>query len=280
MKRIGLHRNTLDKFYTNKDIADLCITWIKEHVEICHKDIIVEPSAGGGVFIDSLLALSEHCYFYDIEPEDSRIEKRDYLSMNITEFSSNRSKRPPYNIHVIGNPPFGRQSSTASQFIKKSCEYADMVAFILPKSFKKESMQKAFPLNFHMIFEHDLPHNSFNIQGTQHNVETVFQIWVKRPGKRELAEKIDPMGFEFVNKESGLAEISIRRVGVNAGKIDRDTEKSVQSHYFIRFTNGKSLDENIEHLVTDLSFEHNNTVGPRSISKQELIIKMNAILGI
>ena len=36
-------------------------------------------------------------------------------------------------IHIIGNPPFGRQSSLAIKFIKKSVEYCDSISFILPK---------------------------------------------------------------------------------------------------------------------------------------------------
>ena len=46
-------------------------------------------------------------------------------------------------IHVIGNPPFGRQSSLAIKFIKKSCSFSDTISFILPKSFKKDSMKKS-----------------------------------------------------------------------------------------------------------------------------------------
>ena len=51
------------------------------------------------------------------------------------------------NIHIIGNPPFGRQSSLAIKFIKKSCEFCDTLSFILPKSFKKESLKKHFPFD-------------------------------------------------------------------------------------------------------------------------------------
>ena len=34
----------------------------------------------------------------------------------------------------------------AIKFIKKSCEFCDSVSFILPKSFKKDSLKKTFPL--------------------------------------------------------------------------------------------------------------------------------------
>ena len=73
-------------------------------------------------------------------------------------------------------------------------------------------------------------------------------------------------------------DISFRRVGVNAGTIDTNTEnKSIQSHYFIKFTNSKSISENIKKL-SNITYEFNNTVGPKSISKQELIYKFNPLL--
>jgi len=67
-------------------------------------------------------------------------------------------------------------------------------------------------------------------------------------------------------------------VGVYAGKIDTlIDEKSEQSHYFIKFTNNRPKNENIELLKT-VEFNHNNTVGPKSISKQELVREWNAVL--
>ena len=66
-----------------------------------------------------------------MEPENSEIMKQDYLN-----FDYNTMIKKKFNkIHVIGNPPFGRQSSLAIKFIKKSLEYCDSISFILPKSF-------------------------------------------------------------------------------------------------------------------------------------------------
>ena len=83
-------------------------------------------------------------------------------------------------------------------------------------------------------------------------------------------EKLEPINFRFVEKTEN-PDISFRRVGVNAGTIDINIdEKSIQSHYFIKFTNGKSISDNITQL-SKITYGFNNTVGPKSISKQELI---------
>ncbi len=73
-------------------------------------------------------------------------------------------------------------------------------------------------------------------------------------------------------------EISFRRVGVKAGTISVSIlDKSVESHYFIKFTNGKSVKDNIE-VLRNIEFHHNNTVGPKSISKQEQILQFNRLI--
>jgi hypothetical protein len=210
--------------------------------------------------------------FYDLQPENNEIIKQDYLL-----FNHNELKNKFNNIHIIGNPPCGRQSSLAIKFIKKSCEFCHSVSFILPKSFKKDRMKKSFPLNFHLVYEIDLPENSFLVDGVEHNVETIFQIWEKRDWKRAIVESAEPENFVFVGKMDN-PDISFRRVGVKAGAISYNiNDKSIESHYFIKFTNGKSVKDNID-LLRNIEFHHNNTVGPKSISKPELILEFNRVL--
>jgi predicted RNA methylase len=265
----GLKRNTIDKYYTKDIVVELCLNLVKKYIQINNDDLIIEPSAGNGSFITGVKLLTKNFIFYDLEPDNEEIIKQDYLLYDYHDIKSNFS-----NIHIIGNPPFGRQSSLAIKFIKKSCEFCDSVSFILPKSFKKDSLKKTFPLNFHLIFEIDLPDKSFLVDGLEHNVETIFQIWEKKNVKRLVIEKVEPLNFRFVGKNEN-SDISFRRVGVNAGIIDINIDnKSVQSHYFIKFINNKSICDNIE-LLKLIQFNHNNTVGPRSISKQELIKEFN-----
>lgn len=236
------------------------------------EDLIIEPSAGNGSFIEGIKTLTNHFKFYDLEPENDEIVKQDYLQYDYSD-----NKDTDMKIHVIGNPPFGRQSSLAIKFIKKSCEFCNSISFILPKSFKKDSMKNKFPLNFHLVCERDLPENSFLVNGIEHDVPCVFQIWEKRRTNRAVSEKIKPVNFMFVKKTEN-PDISLRRVGVNAGRIDTNIdEKGIESHYFIKFTNDKSIDENIQRL-SQITYEFNNTVGPKSLSKPEVISRFNPLM--
>ena len=268
----GLKRNNFEKFYTNINTVKLCIKYIIKYLTISREnDMIIEPSAGNGSFISEIKELCNDYYFFDIKPEHQEIIQKDYLSFQIDNPDNKR-------IHIIGNPPFGRQSSLAFQFIRHSASFCYSISFILPKSFKKESMKNKFPLYFHCIFEKDLPENSFLLDNSEHNVPCVFQIWVKKDYSRKKYEKLKPIGYTFVKKNE-KHDISFRRVGVNAGKIDLETfNKSCQSHYFILFDD-TLFNIDLFNKLKIIQFEESNyTVGPKSISKQELIKKYNVIV--
>jgi predicted RNA methylase len=267
----GLKRDTIDKFYTKEHIAEECVNLVKNNVDIGN-GLVIEPSAGNGSFIKSIKDLTDDCLFYDLEPENEEIIRKDFLEFDFDEIRKLYDK-----IHIVGNPPFGRQSSMAIKFIKKCCQFASSISFILPKSFKKESMKKYFSNNYHLVCEMDLVENSFLVDDVETDVPCVFQIWIWKKEKRKPKIREKPIGFEFVKKENN-PDISFRRVGVYAGKISEEVEdKSIQSHYFIKFTNGKTVEENMRKLEK-IRFEKDNTVDPRSISKPELIERFNVIL--
>ena len=272
IQNTGLNRNILDKYYTKQSIAEECINKIKENVPINKTDLIIEPSAGNGSFIKYIKTLSNNYKFFDLEPNNNEVIKQDFLKYNYDNILKTFN-----NIHIIGNPPFGRQSSLAIKFIKICCNFANSISFILPRSFKKESMKRHFSNYFYLIYENDLPQYSFLVNETEKDVPCVFQIWERRTEKRKGPLILKPKNFKFVKKEDN-PDISFRRVGVYAGAISKEiSNKSIQSHYFIKLINNKFIDDFYNNLQ-QITFETNNTVGPKSISKQEVIIEYNKIL--
>jgi predicted RNA methylase len=287
----GLKRKDTDKYYTKPSIAKECLERFYSLVSIHDNDIVIEPSAGAGVFYFLLKNKYPNTQGYDILPDHEEIMKQDYLDLEIPQKLNNSPSVGPsvlvpwhaasaaddQKIHVIGNPPFGRQSSLAKKFIKKSTLFCDTIGFILPKSFKKDSFQSVFPLHFHLIDCVDLPENSFEVSGMTHDVPCCFQIWIKKDYEREKKPKNKPVGYTFV-KKSENPDFSFRRVGVYAGKLNKECkDKSEQSHYFIKVTSG-SVDA-FESLYNEkIKFDHNNSVGAKSISKNELIDKLNMMM--
>ncbi len=285
----GRERNTVDKFYTKDIVARHYCDKIQQYLTIDKvNDFILEPSAGHGAFIPHLQTMCSNTEFLDIYPDSELIRKVDFLTTDYT------SIRETYNnIHVIGNPPFGSQSSTAVKFIRHAAKFADSISFILPLSFKKATLQKKVPLYFHCIFEEDVQENAFTLGcgGPDHNVPCVFQIWEKRSVKRIIPPPLSPIGFEFLSLKDGTFQdalrspadphASFRRVGINAGEIFYEMSeilsKSKSSHYFIKFTEPPTAE--LKEKLSRLQFEESNyVVAARSISKQDIIREFNPAL--
>ncbi len=258
----GLNRDCIDKFYTKQSVSEFCIKKFERIVKPSSRSTFIEPSAGSGAFYLPLSKKYKKVIAYDIFPECNGVITEDFLTVSVKKEGI---------IHVIGNPPFGRQSSLAKKFIKKCCKFASTISFILPKSFKKESFQKAFDLHYHLEYSTDLPESSFLLDGKDWDVPCVFQIWVKKDNVRTMSEDVEPTYWKYVKKDED-PDISFRRVGVNAGKIEKETEsKSAQSHYFLKLS--IDIDDFLEKYQR-VKFDFNNTVGPKSISKKELNQKL------
>ena len=88
--------------------------------------------------------LPEGTLAYDIEPEDERVNKQDYLSLDL-QYKKGRC--------VIGNPPFGNRNTLSVKFFKKSLKFADYIAFILPISQLNNNQQM---YEFDLIYSEDL----------------------------------------------------------------------------------------------------------------------------
>uniref|UniRef100_A0A6C0ANA1 Methyltransferase n=1 Tax=viral metagenome TaxID=1070528 RepID=A0A6C0ANA1_9ZZZZ len=263
-------QNTKDQFYTKTSIAKECIDSILSKYPEASKYMWIEPSAGNGSFLN-LIPRTIQSIGMDIDPRAPNIQKLDFLKwLSITDGEK----------VYFGNPPFGSQGSLAKSFIKHAVtNNAKVIAFILPRSFMKPSMNSAFPLKFHCIHEKELPKDSFEVNKVSYDVPCVFQIWVKMDENRELDEKVEPFGFKYV-KSTEIYHMAFRRVGVNAGTCYlKDTiEKSPQSHYFLSF-DGEYLPRlaHIKEQINNHTFP-SNTVGPRSLSKSETNTVINSIL--
>ena len=261
----GLKRDTeFEEFYTKDDVSETCIKILNEKFAIDKTFTrIIEPSAGTGSFYNKLKKY-KNTIAYDIKKSQPEILLEDFLKLKID--------KGEYTTLVIGNPPFGRNSCTAKKFIKKSCEFANIIAFILPLSFRKESMKKSFALNFHLIHEYALNKKSFIRNDIEYDVPCVFQIWEKKDIDRKKIITHSPnKNYSFVNKNDNPT-IAFRRVGGKAGTFIYTSlmTLSKESHYFIKTTQEINKD-----ILDNLIWETKNTVGPKSISKQELIKNLN-----
>lgn len=247
-----------DKFYTKPEIAKELI----KEVNLEEYDLIIEPSAGNGSFSMQI----PKCKAYDIEPESEEIEKADWLKLDKSQFKGK--------ILVIGNPPFGTNNNLAIEFINESAKIAEEIAFILPRTFRKSSVQDRINLNFSLIKDIDLEDKSYLLNEEEYSVPTIFQIWKRTSKPREKTKRISKSDyFEFVDKSQ--ADLRIQRVGGNAGISDKNFNLASESNYFIKLTTDKITIDDFIKIVNNTHFPTvEYTVGPKSLSKTELITEI------
>lgn len=263
----GRHRNIIDKFYTKKDIVTECLHLTRSSVTIDKDDLIIEPSAGNGAFYEQIMLFHPNCRAYDIQPEHPHIVQQDFLTL---------VKNETQKLHIIGNPPFGRQSMLCKRFIKKSIELgASSISFILPKSFKKEGVCQFIDPYYHLIVSVDLPTFSFLYHKQNYHVPCIYQIWEKQATRRVFEEPVIPSYWEYVKKHQ-YPDLAFRRIGLYAGTFDRNCQKSATSHYFLRLK-GVDVESFLTVYQSNEHFTHNNTVGPKSVSKHELNRVLNGL---
>ena len=249
--------NILDQFYTNSDVVDSCISTIN----FGDYDVIIEPSAGDGAFYNKITGEK---IGIDLEPRMDGLIQQNYLEFDRFIFTDKK-------ILVIGNPPFGKNSSLAVDFFNQSARFADTIAFILPKTFRKTSIINRLPERFNLVLEEILPNNSFHLlDGTIYDVPCVWQIWRRGNIRPTIEVETTHPDFEFVkNKED--ADFLFQRVGGKAGWTHKNFEKSWKSHFYIR------ADDNVYQIMKSLEWDKDSpkfdTAGNPSISKNELIKK-------
>lgn len=161
-----------DQFFTNPKISDKLIEILFNIFPSSNDSFFIEPSAGSGNFVDSLIKKGisiRRIKAFDIDKRREFVIEANYLAENI-KFKKNRI--------TIGNPPFGQKASLAIQFLNKSLKESSIVAFIMPRTLNRYSAQKQVNKDAKLIFSMDLDEDSFLVDSRVYGVKTVFQIWV------------------------------------------------------------------------------------------------------
>jgi hypothetical protein len=260
----------LDRFYTVPAIADHCIDVVGQYVRWGEWDLIVEPSAGNGSFS---LRLPRPCVALDLFPEHPFILRQDFFTYTPPEGSGR--------ILVIGNPPFGRVSSMAIKFFQHAAQWATVIAFILPRTFRRVSVQNRLPLHFHLEHDEDIPMDPCSFEPPM-KAKCCFQIWRRRNTLRHLVPlPTTHDDWEFVafgpKDEQGQptppreVDFALRAYGGQCGEIVEENlgELRPKSWHWIRARIDKqTLIERFRSLDYSLSVD---TARQNSIGRGELV---------
>lgn len=266
-----------EQFFTPPHVAESCVALARSTVDFGKFDVIVEPSAGLGTFLDLLPV--ERRIGIDIDPQRSDLIAADFLGWH-----PQKDAGPTL---VIGNPPFGQRGALAVAFIRHACSFADTVAFILPRSFRKYTFQNRIPREFHLQASLDCD-EFVTAEGSVVNVKTVFQVWTKQEQLRELVQPPDTHP-DFTMKHAHLSRVTPTQLDqlrreyeftvpqVGADFSPRATEDVTQgSHWFIRPLVPGVRERFME---LDFGFLDDMNTAHKSLSKRDIIAAYMTVLG-
>ena len=243
----------LDQFYTSAAVAKECVAFLDRKVGVFTS--YCEPSAGQGAFLTALDGRNWEAF--DLDPKFRGVEKKDFFSAECTAPC------------IVGNPPFGKNSCLAVKFFNHAASFAttQYICMILPKTFRKTSIQNRLNLEFHLIQDEDIKKNAFIFEEEEYDVPCCFQIWERKETLRVIHKPTTTSPwFTFVTAKD--ADFAVRRVGALAGKILTDFGGySPSSHYYIKCKNKK-----VKNVFYRLDFSNVicNTAGCPSLSKAEV----------
>ena len=257
----------LDQFYTSPDVAAQCWRVLEARAATLvdwDRAQFYEPSAGTGAFLYHMPPGRRRGM--DLEPKARGVEYGDFLK----DVSPDHLRASGHVWVVAGNPPFGFAASMAVKFFNHAAQFAEVIAFIVPRTFRKASVINRLDMNFHRVHDSDLPEHAFIREGEPHDVPCAWQVWHKQSKRRKKIEHTDVSNWIRYTDDVTHADFALRRVGGRAGQVLRFEEGvdfSPSSTYFIIDLCGWAQ-EALERA--DLTKVREQTAGVRSVSKLEI----------
>tara|TARA_Y100000389_G_scaffold204918_1_gene260793 strand:+ start:12229 stop:13080 length:852 start_codon:yes stop_codon:yes gene_type:complete len=270
-KTSEVRKQGLDKFYTIPSYSKELINIVCEKYNILNFDAIIEPSAGNGSFCNHIS--HSNVIGIDICPEHPNILGQDFLEYYYPNKSNNNL--------VIGNPPFGKNSSLAIKFFNHAATMSNIIAFIIPRTFRKDSIKNKLDRNFHLVLDIDVPTNPCCFEPKM-MAKCCFQIWEKSENAREIIKlptihndwQFMKMGELDSNNQPTPpdgADFAIRAYGGSIGQIEISNLMDLRpkSWHWIK----SNIDINIlMQRFRSLNYENSkNTARQNSMGRSELV---------
>lgn len=200
-----------DQFFTRPEVARDFAMWVRGHPFFKHVTRTVEPAAGN----KDLAQHFPNVEMYDLDPQSDDIIKQDF-------FTAQHHHKP--GTLVVMNPPYGHSSDLAIKFFNTAAQFADHIAMIVPRTFRRASVQNRLDRHWELENEMILPRGSFYLPheggNRRYDVPAVAQIWRRVETKREhrAITAPPPPGYTYTRNPE-QADFAFRRKGRRAGQI-------------------------------------------------------------
>ena len=266
-EKLGNRRVTgLEQYYTPRHLARELTELLFSKLENPQERNFIEPAGGTGSFIDALSEIgATNIRSMDTNPKHKSVQKADFLTQDIKGVD----------FVTLSNPPFGRNNALSIPFFNHAAGFSSHIAFLVPRSWRKWSVQNRLDLNFHLIHDQEVNLIYENELGEPlakaNELRTCFQIWEKKQNKREKVVVPDNGFLEKTTPEN--ADVAMRVFGYGCGQVlDNFEPKPNTTLMFLKLNSGVTIS-----LLRELDFDRfrNNTAYTQALSFQEINFLLN-----
>jgi len=269
--KLGNTRTTgKEQYYTPEAVAIQVLDRVLVHAGAITSQVFLEPAGGTGAFVEAALKRGFAPVSVDIEPMHPLVQRGDFL-----EFSADIK-----NAICVSNPPFGRNNSLSVPFFNKSAKYSDLIAFIVPRSWRKWSVLNRLDPNFHLVDDWDLSVDYVDANGNQTHgsgtLKTCVQVWKRG---EQLRPKVEIPDHEIISRaKPEEADVAITLFGHGCGTVKTEFPrvKNSTAGYF-RLNHPKALEAL---RSVDFSRFYRHTAYIEALSMQEINFLLNGYLGL
>ena len=258
-----------EQYYTPPQVAQDILKVVVDLLEDFEQKVFLEPAGGTGTFINEALQSGfTEVLSYDIEPHHPLVSKGNFLEKKI----------PHYNCVTVSNPPFGRNNALSIPFFNKAAEYSDLIVFIVPRSWRKWTVQNKLDRRFTLVREDDLNIDYVDASGEQLSknkyLRTCVQYWKKSDVLRDLVYVRDMGIIEKCKYQE--ADASLTLFGYGCGTVKTEFEKKPNTtQMFLKLKHPRALEAL---KAVDFSRFFLNTAYTEALSIHEINFLLNEYL--
>lgn len=255
-----------EQYYTPNETAQEVFKNLLEMVPDLSSRVFIEPAGGTGSFIDAALEVGiKEIISYDIEPHHPKVKAGDFLLQQIHAV----------NAITVTNPPFGRNNSLSIPFFNHSAKTSEYIVFVVPRSWRKWTVQNKLDRRFELVRDDDLTINYVDVNGEHgyknNNLRTCIQYWKRSDTNLRPIYAVEDMGI--ISKcKFDEADVSLTIFGYGCGTVKTDfPRKPNTTQMFLKLNHPKAL-EALQSV--DFSKFFNHTAYTEALS----IVEINYLL--
>ena len=256
-----------EQYYTPNDTAQEVFKNLFGMVPDLSSRVFIEPAGGTGSFINAAIEVGiKDIISYDIEPHHPKVKAGDFLLQHIDAV----------NAITVTNPPFGRNNSLSIPFFNHSAKTSEYIVFVVPRSWRKWTVQNKLDRRFELIRDDDLTINYVDVNGEHgyknNNLRTCIQYWKRSDTNLRPIYAVEDMGI-ITKCKFDEADVSLTIFGYGCGTVKTDfPRKPNTTQMFLKLNHPMAL-EALQSV--DFSKFFNHTAYTEALSIVEINFLLN-----